>query len=393
MKHSIDSAVNRIISDDLHSLEEASRIAIETSLRINEGERVLIVTNPPIDSYRIALSLHNAVADAGGTPIMIVQPVKTQLDFADDAVIQALSSSPDVCISISAGKLGKDRFAIAQPYLLDGRSYDHIFDYLLACNKMRAFWSPMATQDMFARTVPIDYARLSEEVRAVKAVLDEAVGLRIVSPGGTDLYIGLKGRTAFVDDGDISEAGSGGNLPAGEAFISPELGTSTGRIVFDGSISLNEGDRIISEPVTVYVENGFVQRIEGDEEARLLEASIRYGEEKAVSFEKEGRLPEGKGDIYKRNARNLGELGVGLNPAAMISGSMLEDEKAYRTCHIAIGSNYDEDAQALIHLDCLVREPTITADMPDGEKRVLLEKGELNVKNINASGRGTDARA
>jgi leucyl aminopeptidase (aminopeptidase T) len=56
---------------------------------------------------------------------------------------------------------------------------------------------------------------------------------------------------------------------------------------------------------------------------------------------------------------------------------MLEDEKAYRTCHIAIGKNYDEDANALIHLDGLITEPTITLTMENGSERVLMKRGDL----------------
>ena len=94
-------------------------------------------------------------------------------------------------------------------------------------------------------------------------------------------------------------------------------------------------------------------------------------------MEAEGRLPPGQGAEYGRNARNLGELGIGLNPAALVTGNMLEDEKVHRTCHVAIGSNYDEDAPALIHLDGLVHRPTIVARLADGSTRVLLEDGEL----------------
>ncbi|MGC9313689.1 MAG: aminopeptidase [Sediminispirochaetaceae bacterium] len=372
------SEQRKVALKHLRRLDEAARVAVETSLKVGEGERVLIVTNPPIESYGIALALHNAVADAGGIPIFMIQPVKRQLDFADEAVIQALASQPEVCISISTQKIGKDRSAINKPYLFEGRRYDHIFTYLMASGKTRAFWSPAATQDMFIRTVPIDYGRLRREVQAVKMVLDRADEVRVESPAGTDLIIGLKNRTAFVDDGDLSKAGAGGNLPAGEAFISPELGSSSGRIVFDGSIALTEGDRIVSEPVTVDVENGFAVRIEGGQDAEMLEQSIRFGEDKARKFEQEGRLSPDKGKQYRRNARNLGELGIGLNPAAVISGHMLEDEKAYRTCHIAIGSNYDEDAPALIHLDCLMRGPTITARTTDGDEECILKDGELN---------------
>jgi leucyl aminopeptidase (aminopeptidase T) len=56
---------------------------------------------------------------------------------------------------------------------------------------------------------------------------------------------------------------------------------------------------------------------------------------------------------------------------------MLEDEKAFNTCHFAIGQNYDEDAPSLIHLDGLVKNPTIIALMPDGSERVIERNGAL----------------
>jgi leucyl aminopeptidase (aminopeptidase T) len=56
---------------------------------------------------------------------------------------------------------------------------------------------------------------------------------------------------------------------------------------------------------------------------------------------------------------------------------MLEDEKAFRTCHFAVGRNYDEDAPALIHLDGLVTNPTITAILKNGQRRVIEQDGNL----------------
>ena len=58
---------------------------------------------------------------------------------------------------------------------------------------------------------------------------------------------------------------------------------------------------------------------------------------------------------------------------------MLEDEKAFHTCHFAIGQNYDEDAPSLIHLDGLVRLPTITAIFADGSQKLIEKDGELVV--------------
>jgi leucyl aminopeptidase (aminopeptidase T) len=224
--------------------------------------------------------------------------------------------------------------------------------------------------------VPIDYAELKRRCAEIKQVLDVAVEVRVTAPGGTDITIGLRGREAKTDDGDFSEPGSGGNLPAGETFISPENGTSRGKICYDGSIATHEGEIVINTPIECIVENGFVREILGKEEASCLLRTVEAAERNAREFEQQGKLPAGSGEVYARNARNIGELGIGLNPEARITGKMLEDEKAFGTCHFAIGENYDEDAPSLIHLDGLVRNPTITAFFEGGKQQVIMQDGK-----------------
>jgi leucyl aminopeptidase (aminopeptidase T) len=366
------------LTRELSQLREAARIAVETSLKVKEGEQVLIITNPGADVAAIAEALYDASLDAGGRPVLVFQPLKTQLDFAEPAVLAALGAKPEVVISLSAEKLGKDPGGIASPYEYGGVKYDHVFHLQMYGEKScRSFWSPSATVDSFVRTVPIDYTELKRRCAAIAGVLDRAVSVHVRAPGGTDITIGLRGRKAKSDDGDFSLGGSGGNLPAGETFISPENGTARGRISFDGSISVNEEDIIIRQPIDCVVEKGFVKEILGAEEAGRLRASIEAAEAGALEFEKAGRLPAGAGEIYARNARNIGELGIGLNPRARITGNMLEDEKAFRTCHFAIGMNYDEDAPCLIHLDGLVKNPTITVTFDDGIEQVIENEGEL----------------
>jgi leucyl aminopeptidase (aminopeptidase T) len=231
--------------------------------------------------------------------------------------------------------------------------------------------------ESFIRTVPIDYGELGRRCAIIKAVLDDAVAVHITAPGGTDARIGLRGRNAFSDDGDFSHGGAGGNLPAGETFISPENGTAQGRIVFDGSISLHNRDILIREPLCCALDKGFVTEISGGEEAAALRHTVETAEKNALEFEKTGKLPPGSGMLYAKNARNIGELGIGLNPAARITGNMLEDEKAFHTCHFAVGLNYDEDAPALIHLDGLVKNPTIVAVDPQGRETIIEKDGQL----------------
>ena len=369
------------------ALRQAARIAIEVSLKIQKGEQVLIISNPRPDAAAVAEALYDAAIDAGGRPVLVFQPVKNQLDFAEPAVLAAFGAKPQAVISLSDEKLGKDPVGIASPYEYNGTKYDHIFHLQQYGEKScRAFWSPSVTAESFIRTVPVDYAEMKRRCAAIGQILDEAAEVRVTAPGGTDIVLGLRGRQAKADDGDFSTPGSGGNLPAGETFISPENGTARGRICFDGSISTNDGEIVIDTPIQCVVENGFVREITGGEEAACLLRTIEEAERNARDFEREGKLPPGSGEVYARNARNIGELGIGLNPAARITGKMLEDEKAFSTCHFAIGMNYDEDAPALIHLDGLVKKPTITAFLADGTQQPIMKDGEIN--NPALKGRG-----
>ena len=213
----------------------------------------------------------------------------------------------------------------------------------------------------------------------MSAALKGALYARVTNARGTDIRVGLAGRLPKSDDGDFSSPGSGGNLPAGEVFASPQLGASEGLIVFDGSIASVRGDIAIREPIRCRVEGGFVVEVAGGPEAAALEEALLSGQEAARELGRAESLSPELVDAYVRNARNLGELGIGLNPAASIAGNMLEDEKAFGTCHFAIGSNYDEDAPALIHLDGLVTSPTIVAVGAEGRETLIEREGKLLV--------------
>ena len=365
-----------------------AQTVISTVCKITKGEKVLIVANP--ETNLIAQDIYTEALAAGAHPTLIFQPAKKSMDSAEPAVIGALKSEPDVFFSISHVKLGKDPEAAANPYKTeDGRTFDHIFDYLLDGKKtMRAVWTPGLTKDMFDRTVNIDYALLADRCAKLGKKYDNAVSVHVTAPGGTDITVPVEGRKGLFDNGDFSKPGSGGNIPAGEVFISPVVGDPkvegsgcNGTIVFDGSMTFGDGDSIIKTPIEVSVKNGFVQTVKGAEEAARLLKTIEDAESKAVKMEKEGKLPAGQGEIYKRNARNIGELGIGLNPAATITGNMLEDEKAFKTCHFAIGQNYDGDAPSLIHLDGVVRNPTIVITYKDGSAFTALENGELKIQD------------
>ncbi|MBR5401202.1 MAG: peptidase M17 [Treponema sp.] len=354
-----------------------AQVVVQDVVAVKKGERVLIIANPATNE--IAQDLFMASAQAGGVPTLVYQTDKTSFDNANAEVLAAIATEPEVCFSISNIKLGKDPAATANPYKTeDGQEFTHIFDYLLDGKKtMRGVWTPGITVDMMNRTAAIDYKQLGERCKKMNELFNGAINVYVTAPGGTDVKIPVTGRKLMADDGNFTTPGTGGNIPAGEVFISPVVGTSEGVIVYDGSMTFADGDSILETPITCKLEKGFVKEIEGGAEAKRLLKTITEAEQRAVQYEKEKKLPQGQGAVYKKNARNIGELGIGLNPAAQITGNMLEDEKAFHTCHFAIGENYDNDAPSLIHLDGVVRDPTITIEYGDGSKKQILVRGAL----------------
>ncbi|MCR5252703.1 MAG: peptidase M17 [Treponema sp.] len=363
-------------------------VVCEDVCKIKKDERVLIIANP--STSEIAQNFYEASEACGAQTSLIFQREKTSFDNANKEVLAAIATNPDVCFSISGIKLGKDPEATAKPYKTeDGQEYSHIFDFLLDGKKtMRGVWTPGITVDMMERTANIDYGELRARCKKLEGFFKGAVNVHVTAPAGTDLMIPVEDRPLMFDDGDFTKPGTGGNIPAGEVFISPLVGKNEfepqmksagceGVIVYDGSMTFSDGDSILETPITCKVNGGYVTEITGAAEAERLLKTITEAENRALQMEKDGKLKAGQGVIYKKNARNIGELGIGLNPAAKITGNMLEDEKAFHTCHFAIGENYDNDAPSLIHLDGVVRNPTITLIYSDGSEKVILNNGEI----------------
>lgn len=358
------------------SLTAGAKAAVKDVLGLKKGETLLIITNPNREVREISMAIFDAASKAGASPVLAFQMEKGQFDFAEESVVKAMHAEPDALLSISADRFGKDRVGLLQGYP-GKRKYNDLFEMLYEEGKSRAFWSPGVTKDMFRRTVPIDYARLRSDCKRISRVLDSSDAVRVTAPGGTDITIGLRGRKVKPDDGDFRKPGLSGNIPSGEAYVSPELGSAEGVIAFDGSMVLNEGEVVIRTPIVTEVTAGYITRIAGGPEARALRSSIAAGRSKTRKMVAKGQLPEKDLDGYLRNTSAIGELGIGLNRRAKIVANMLEDEKVYGTCHFAVGSNYDGDAESLIHLDGLVKTPTITARSSSGRETVVMSAGKL----------------
>lgn len=200
---------------------------------------------------------------------------------------------------------------------------------------------PGITEDVFVTGLDADYDAIAQHCRDVLEQVEDADEIRVTAPAGTDITFEPSGREWNTDTGIVHEAGGFSNLPAGEVFVSPT--TADGTYVVDGTMRphgfLDEGETLRFE-----VEDGYVTEISDDEIRSQVEAAA---------------------EEVGRDAYNLAELGIGTNVGVTeLVGSVLLDEKAAGTVHIAIGDDagIGGDTDAPLHLDGIIREPTVVAD-------------------------------
>jgi leucyl aminopeptidase (aminopeptidase T) len=198
---------------------------------------------------------------------------------------------------------------------------------------------PGITPGIFRRGLPVDYRELARTGERIAAELSAASTCRVTSPAGTELSLRLDGRTAICDDGNLQAEAAWGNLPAGEAFIAPIETSGEGSIVFDGALS---GYGLLREPLRVTVARGRAIEAFGEAAHWLLETLDAGGST--------GRL--------------LAELGIGTNPQAVLTGCILEDEKAAGTAHVAFGTSasFGGTNVSSVHVDGIILHASVELD-------------------------------
>jgi aminopeptidase len=204
-------------------------------------------------------------------------------------------------------------------------------------------------RDMFWRSLDIDYAELQERADAAAGLFEGAQQVRIRSPKGTDVTLGVTGRPLDKDVGLVGRETDLSNLPAGEVCLAPLEDEADGTVVFD--LAFWDGRRI--EDLEVRFERGVATPIAA-----------------ARGFE----FFTGILDASDAGARVIGELGIGLNPAVGAPcGYTLTDEKILGTVHLALGENRMLGGvnDSTLHWDMMILRPTVDVD-----GRRLLDHGE-----------------
>lgn len=299
-------------------LARAVATVVRDCLEVKPGEEVLTVCNPATIELGEAM---RAEAEAAGAESVLA--VMTERD----------SHAGEPPAGVADAMVAAD--VVLAPTV---QSLSHTAARKRASESgTRAATLPGATVEMLSRVMSDDMEKLRHRGGRVAGMLDRGTEARITCDHGSDLRLGLQGRTAIADAGELGAPGAFGNLPCGEGFIAPV--TAEGVLVVDGSIA---GVGRVSDPVRLTIKDGHLVDATGPEGARLMELLTVHG-------------PDGT---------NVAELGIGTNRQAILTGNILEDEKILGTAHVAFGASaaIGGNVQVPVHLDVVALRPEVTID-------------------------------
>lgn len=311
----------------------SAMIAVRDCMGAKPEERVLIVT----DTVRkdIGIPLYQAALEIGcEAMLMEMRPRERSGEEPPRAISHAMMHA-DVVIAATRASLS------------------HTEARKEACSHgARVASIPIQEEDrevvmrMFAGGgMTADYRRMERQIDRLYARLRHVREIRATTEIGTDIAFTFGDREWHRDTGIAHRPGEFTNLPGGEVFIAPYV--SNGTVLIDGSF----GDfGLVTYPMELTIRDGFCVGAEGEFAGDL---ERLFG-------------------LLGHNARNVAELGIGMNPKAKLCGILLEDEKVGNTIHIALGNNtsFGGSVSVQLHYDGIITNPRL---LVDGEQLNLEE--------------------
>jgi leucyl aminopeptidase (aminopeptidase T) len=306
---------------------------LRTNLGYQPGESVLIVTDDLMSDREAAVWFEAAkTIDGARVRMLVLRDMHHSGEEPPEKVVAACADSDitflHTSFSLTHTQAGK----------------------MISAHGHRGASLPTVDHEMMMRTLTIDYAPIQKLGTQLQTLLNQATTLHITSANGTRLELGVRQGHIF-NDGGIVTNGEVNNLPAGEVFFAPLVGSTQGTLVIDGAVADDKLDR----PIAMTIENGVAVSFEGGFAARDLEKKLR---------------------AFGHKGLTVAELGIGTNPATHPTGSLIEAEKAYGTIHMAFGNSsaMGGENNVPIHIDGVVVQPKVIAD-----EKIILENGTFTL--------------
>ena len=300
------------------SSKSGYEVAIKDCMAVKKHETVLILTDD--NKMEIGNKLYEVAKKyAKEAVLMVMEPRKVSGEEPPEVVAEAMKNF-DVIICPTSTSITHTNAKINA-----------------VKNGARLASMPGITEDMFEEGgITADYDEVEKLTLKFTELLTKAKTAKIIKDEHT-LEMSLEGRDGIPSPGVYRSPGESGNLPSGEAYIAPLENAVNGTMIIDGSMV---GVGKLESPLYVEIQDGKLVKLEGEDAYKL-----------QILFE-------------NPNNSTVAELGIGTNPAARLTGVILEDEKIYGTVHIAFGTNtsFGGVNKADCHLDGVIMNPTLYLD-------------------------------
>lgn len=332
-------------------LQQLARNLVRYSVRVQPDENVLIEMVGGETAFVKALV--DEVAAAGGRPYVELvdrSVLRRILMGATEAHMRELGEiglarmermhafigvragdNASELADVPADKMKLYETLVQQPVHMERRVKHTKWVVLRYPNPSMAQSAGMSTEsfeDFYFKVCNLDYARLSEAMDPLKALMDRTDKVRIAGPG-TDLTFSIKGIGSVKCDGHR-------NIPDGEVYTAPVRESVNGTIAYN-TPSVHGG--VVFENIRFRFENGKIVEAEASDTARL----------NAILDTDEG-------------ARYVGEFSIGFNPHILTPmKDTLFDEKIAGSLHLTPGQAYkeaDNGNRSAVHWDLvLIQRP------------------------------------
>ena len=292
---------------------------------------------PPVSLWEAAFGTEavEALKKAGLLEKLLSKTASPEEIKAGEPIIRRYARAPDAVVALSNYSTSHTRFR----------------DYLTRVMGVRYASMPMFERTMLRGAMTADWAKVKERTDRLVGKVNGADTVFITSHNGTSVSFSIKGRDLLPDTGILTERGSFGNLPAGEAYLAPVEGSAEGTLVLEWAPT-----KKLRESVELDVKGGLVREVSGRD-----------------GFADELRDKIGKNPLFG----NIAELGIGTNDRASRPDNILETEKILGTIHIALGDNssFGGVVSVPFHQDFIFYKPTMEV-MKGGEKVEILVEGD-----------------
>jgi leucyl aminopeptidase (aminopeptidase T) len=309
---------------DVATVAEIADRVVRSYLAIAPGERFAIVVDTRTDP-EIPAELVRATLAAGGDPVVVTIAPRARSGTEPPAPAAAAMAAADVVLCAASTSLYHTTAKAAAQ----------------RAGARGVFNAPYRADAWRNGAMTADFAEVRRRAEALAALWRATREVHITSPAGTDLRATVTGREPMAWlTGICRNKGEVSALPGGEVSLPPLEGTAQGVVVWE-RVASDLG--ALEAPVTITIRDGRAVTIDGGASADRLRAIVA------------GTL----------DADNIGEIGIGLNPAARIADEITEAKKAFGTVHIALGDSANEYGglvECEVHLDGLVMAPTIEFD-------------------------------